>query len=140
MELETLLFARCDHVQMRHDVNTPLFLLLLSFLSLCLCLSLSLSLPHLCRCTHTHTHSHTHTHTHTHKVAETVKGWIGEFQPFVPLIQALRNPGMRDRHWDQLSEKLGFTVKPDASFTFTTCLEKNLQNHIDAIVKVGCRS
>lgn len=71
------------------------------------------------------------------QVAETVTGWIREFQPFVPLIQALRNPGMRDRHWDQLSEKLGFEVKPNKDFTFTNCLEKQLQNHIDVIVKVG---
>lgn len=71
------------------------------------------------------------------EAASEVKGWIAEFAPYVPLIQALRNPGMRDRHWEQLSQKLGFEVKPDESFTFTHALEKGLQNHIDAIAKVG---
>ena len=27
---------------------------------------------------------------------------IEEFKPFIPLIQGLRNPGMRSRHWDQV--------------------------------------
>lgn len=34
--------------------------------------------------------------------AQEVKGWIEEFKPFIPLIQALRNPGMRKRHWEQV--------------------------------------
>jgi dynein heavy chain len=44
---------------------------------------------------------------------------------------------MRERHWEQLSEKLGFDVKPDASFTFAKCLELKLQDHMDLITKVG---
>ena len=31
---------------------------------------------------------------------------------------ALRKKGMVDRHWDQISEKVGFPVKPDENFTF----------------------
>jgi hypothetical protein len=57
--------------------------------------------------------------------------------PYSPLIQALRNPGMRERHWLQVSEKLGFEFVMDESLTFTKCLELRLQDHIDAIVKVG---
>lgn len=71
------------------------------------------------------------------KVAEEVKTWLQEFMPFSPLIQALRNPGMRDRHWIQVSEKLGFEFKMDAQLTFTKCLELRLQDHIEEIVKVG---
>lgn len=71
------------------------------------------------------------------KVAETVEGWIAEFKPYGPLINALRNPGMRERHWEALSENLGFEVKPDKKLTFTKCLDMKLDQHIDAIVKVG---
>lgn len=31
---------------------------------------------------------------------------------------ALRKPGMFDRHWKQISEKVGFEVKPNDDFTF----------------------
>ena len=36
------------------------------------------------------------------QVAQEVKGFIEEFRPFIPLIQGLRNPGMRSRHWEQV--------------------------------------
>ena len=37
-----------------------------------------------------------------HDSAQEVKRWIEQFKPFIPLIQALRNPGMRKRHWEQV--------------------------------------
>lgn len=37
-------------------------------------------------------------------IANEIKGWIEDFKPFIPLIQGLRNPGMRSRHWDQVSK------------------------------------
>jgi dynein heavy chain len=47
----------------------------------------------------------------------TLKDEIAAFKEFVPLVQALRNPGMRDRHWALLSERLGQKIHPDATFT-----------------------
>ncbi|XP_030840434.1 dynein heavy chain 1, axonemal isoform X1 [Strongylocentrotus purpuratus] len=70
-------------------------------------------------------------------VAQKIKGWIEDFKPFIPLIQGLRNPGMRSRHWDILSKELGFTLVPKASLTFSKCLEMNLEAHIDKIAKVA---
>ena len=35
-------------------------------------------------------------------VATEVKKQIEEFKPFIPLIQGLRNQGMRNRHWEQV--------------------------------------
>ncbi|XP_052808511.1 dynein axonemal heavy chain 1-like isoform X3 [Mya arenaria] len=71
------------------------------------------------------------------QIAQEVKGKIEEFKPFIPLIQGLRNPGMRSRHWDNLSAELGFTVVPKANLTFSKCLEMNLQDHIQTIAKVA---
>lgn len=44
---------------------------------------------------------------------------VDEFLPFLPVISGLRTAGMRDRHWDQLSEKLGVDLHPDDSYTLT---------------------
>lgn len=44
---------------------------------------------------------------------EAVRQEVEAFKKFVPLVQALRNPGMRDRHWDLLSQQLGFDFHPD---------------------------
>lgn len=40
-------------------------------------------------------------------VAIEIRNQIDNFKPYVPLIQNLRNPGMRQRHWDDLKEQTG---------------------------------
>ncbi|KAG6966008.1 hypothetical protein JG687_00005084 [Phytophthora cactorum] len=71
------------------------------------------------------------------KIAETVKEQISVFRPYVPLIVALRNPGMRLRHWEELSKSLGFALEIDESFTLTNIFQLNLLERIDDIVKVA---
>jgi dynein heavy chain len=51
--------------------------------------------------------------------------------------QALSNPGMRPRHWEQLSKDLGQTLQPDANFTLAAALQKGLQQDLDTIVRVA---
>lgn len=48
-----------------------------------------------------------------------IKEEVAVFKAFVPLVQALRNPGMRERHWDLLSERLRIDLHPQDSFTLT---------------------
>ena len=56
------------------------------------------------------------------KIAESIKGEIEEFKPFVPLALGLRTEGMKERHWTVISEKVGFEVKPYEGFTFNNCI------------------
>lgn len=42
-------------------------------------------------------------------VAIEIKNQIEEFKPLIPLIQGVRNPGMRQRHWDTFREETGKT-------------------------------
>ncbi|XP_062843095.1 dynein axonemal heavy chain 1 [Trichomycterus rosablanca] len=70
-------------------------------------------------------------------VASYVRGIIEEFRPNIPLIQGLRNPGMRSRHWALLSERISMSVKPKANLTFSRCLELGLQQHVDEIARVA---
>ncbi len=60
------------------------------------------------------------------KIAETIKAEVEEFKPHVELCLALRTDGMKDRHWEQVSEKVGFEVKPYEGFTFNHVLEMDL--------------
>lgn len=71
------------------------------------------------------------------KIAETVKEQILVFKPYVPLIVALRNPGMRQRHWTELSKNIGFELEIDESFTLTNIFQLNLLDRIDDIVKIA---
>lgn len=70
-------------------------------------------------------------------MASFVRATIEKFQPQIPLIQALRNPGMRGRHWTLLSEHLNMNVMPKPNFTFSRCLELNLLQHVDEIAHIA---
>jgi dynein heavy chain len=52
------------------------------------------------------------------KIANQVKSELTEYQPFVPLALALRKDGMKERHWDLVTKKVGFKVEPYEGFTF----------------------
>jgi dynein heavy chain len=54
-------------------------------------------------------------------LAEETKKAVEHFRPFVPLIQALRSPGMRPRHWAMLTSQLHIPLSPDdTKMTLTT--------------------
>ncbi|KAL3318377.1 Dynein heavy chain 1, axonemal [Cichlidogyrus casuarinus] len=71
------------------------------------------------------------------EVAMNLKLNIEEFKPFLPLLESLRNPGMRVRHWEILSEKLNMQIVPNASLTLTKVLEMGLQDHLDTITGIS---
>lgn len=71
------------------------------------------------------------------KICQLYRQKMDDFAPMLPMILALRNPGMRNRHWDNLSEELGFMVKPDNHFKLEMCIQLKLMDQIDSIEKVG---
>ena len=56
-------------------------------------------------------------------IAKQVKDEMADFAQNVPVVQALRNPGMRDRHRDALSAELRFELRPDEKFTLRDATE-----------------
>jgi dynein heavy chain len=71
------------------------------------------------------------------KIAEEMRTGIDDFKPQVPILMALRTEGMKDRHWEVLSEKVGFEVKPYEGFTYQKCMEMKLTEHTEAVVDIG---
>ncbi|KAI3382032.1 hypothetical protein SNEBB_005932 [Seison nebaliae] len=70
-------------------------------------------------------------------VAEEIRGQIEEFRPYVPLLQAMRNPGMRHRHWNQIQDEVNIPVRAKANLSFKKCIEMGLNDHVTFIVKVS---
>ena len=54
----------------------------------------------------------------------------------IPMISSLRNPGMRDRHWKKISDRLGFELSPHAGFTLGIALQLNLPSFLPIIDEV----
>uniref|UniRef100_A0A667J1Y3 Dynein axonemal heavy chain 3 n=1 Tax=Lynx canadensis TaxID=61383 RepID=A0A667J1Y3_LYNCA len=57
------------------------------------------------------------------RLAENVKMKIEKFKQHIPILSISCNPGMKDRHWQQISEIVGYEIKP----TETTCLSNILE-------------
>lgn len=55
---------------------------------------------------------------------------VEELKEHLPLIQALCNPGLRDRHWEQISEVIGFPLKSDQEMTLARIIDLNLDEFV----------
>lgn len=66
-----------------------------------------------------------------------IRDEVEVFKKYTPLVSALRAPGMRERHWDQLSEQIGMDLHPDDTFTLQGGLDMGLLEHLEAITKVS---
>ncbi len=71
------------------------------------------------------------------KIAETIKKGVDDFKSTVPLAVALRKEGMKDRHWDAISQHVGFDLRPNDNFTLTTVIEKGMLSHIEIAEEIG---
>ncbi|KAJ8943656.1 hypothetical protein NQ318_005658, partial [Aromia moschata] len=70
-------------------------------------------------------------------VAIEIKNQIEEFKPMIPLIQSLRNPGMRPRHWEQFAEETGIAIDFTPTITFNDFLKLGVGDHGELIVKIA---
>ncbi len=48
----------------------------------------------------------------------------------MPLVQTLFNPGLRERHWEQISEIANMPIRPDESMCLSRMIDMNLDSHI----------
>jgi dynein heavy chain len=71
------------------------------------------------------------------KVAENMKRNIDDFKPYVPLAVALRKEGMKERHWDAISDRVGFDIRPIEGFTLTSVIDAGMLKYIDICEEVG---
>jgi len=66
-----------------------------------------------------------------------MKEKVDAFKPVVPLALSLRKKGMVDRHWDQISNTVGFDIRPVEGFTLTMVCDKGMLNHVELAEEVG---
>ena len=62
-----------------------------------------------------------------------VKSAIDTFRTHLPEVQTLGNPGLRDRHWEKISEIVGFPIKADAETTLAKIIDLNLTDYIRSV-------
>ena len=70
-------------------------------------------------------------------VAIAIKEQIDEFKPYIGLIQALREPGMKDRHFEQLSAQTGIQMALKPTITFKSLLILGIQEFEELVKTVA---
>ncbi len=63
-------------------------------------------------------------------VASNVKLQLDQFKPFIPLIGAVANKGLRERHWEEVAHLVGFIVDPEESCSLQRLLDRGCGAHI----------
>ncbi|KAG5500386.1 hypothetical protein JKF63_03478 [Porcisia hertigi] len=63
------------------------------------------------------------------RIVEDIKTAVEDFKPWVPFLTSLRHPGMKDRHWVALSEKLGMRLVPGETLMLLQDCEPLLAHH-----------
>uniref|UniRef100_A0A8W4FNZ5 Dynein axonemal heavy chain 3 n=1 Tax=Sus scrofa TaxID=9823 RepID=A0A8W4FNZ5_PIG len=71
------------------------------------------------------------------RLAENVKIKIDKFKQHIPILSISCNPGMKDRHWQQISEIVGYEIKPTETTSLSNMLEIGFGKFIEKLEPIG---
>ncbi|XP_062820321.1 dynein axonemal heavy chain 3 [Anolis carolinensis] len=71
------------------------------------------------------------------RLAENVKFKIDKFKQHLPVLSIACNRGMKDRHWEQISDVIGYEIRPDETTSLMNMLEYGLSKFIDKLEPIG---
>merc|ERR1711904_673751 len=69
-------------------------------------------------------------------VAKTLQKGLANFQQHLPLVYALCNPGLRQHHWDEISEVVGFAMERDQAFTLDRVINMDVGRHVARLQEI----
>lgn len=55
---------------------------------------------------------------------------IEEFKEHMPLVMTLGNPGLKERHWEMISEIVGFPMVPGPELTLAKIFEFGIEEYV----------
>jgi dynein heavy chain, axonemal len=71
------------------------------------------------------------------EICEITKDQLEKFKIHLPLISTMCNPGLRDRHWRDISQVVGFRFQPDENTSLSSILERNFSEYMDQLEKIS---
>lgn len=76
-------------------------------------------------------------HSQSKRLADDIKIIIDDFKMNMPIIQNLGNPGLKTRHWEQISEMVGFPITVSADLTLEKIIEFGLEDYLGRFEKIS---
>ncbi|MEW5311652.1 MAG: hypothetical protein WDW38_003348 [Sanguina aurantia] len=70
-------------------------------------------------------------------MAEEGKARVAAFQEHMPLIGAICNAGLRDRHWGALADIVGFEIKRDEVTSLKRLLDHDISAHLPKVAELS---
>ncbi|XP_054243607.1 dynein axonemal heavy chain 12 [Indicator indicator] len=62
---------------------------------------------------------------------------IKDFKENIPIVTILCNPGMKSRHWQQMSTIVGYDLTPDSQTTLRKLLKQNLAPYLEELEAIS---
>lgn len=69
-------------------------------------------------------------HSAPKHIAATFRSNVEDFKQHLPLVMSLFNPGLHERHWIQISEIVGYTLRNEDGMCLAKLIDMNLEQHI----------
>ncbi|XP_028408947.1 dynein heavy chain 7, axonemal-like [Dendronephthya gigantea] len=63
-------------------------------------------------------------------IAVNMKAKVDEFKGHMPLVQVVFNPGLRERHWLQMSDIIGYTIRADEDMNLAKMVDMKLEPYL----------
>jgi dynein heavy chain, axonemal len=76
-------------------------------------------------------------HPGPRRVADLMKNRIDKFKQHLPLLQVICNPGLKDRHWEDMSKLVGITLPHDETTSLNNLIEVGLAKYIDKLDEIS---
>jgi dynein heavy chain len=62
---------------------------------------------------------------------------VEDFSPVLPVVNDLRNEALKERHWEQIHEKIGFEIHGDETLTLGGLIDKNVTHFQEDITNIS---
>ncbi|XP_066284547.1 dynein axonemal heavy chain 3-like isoform X3 [Branchiostoma lanceolatum] len=74
------------------------------------------------------------------RAAATIKAKLEKFKINMPLIRALCTPGIKDRHWDMMSDRVGFNIAPEQETPLSEVLQMGLEKYVEELAEISSQA
>ena len=71
------------------------------------------------------------------RIADTIRTKIEKFRTYMPVLHTLCNPGLRQRHWEQIAIANGAEIKRDDNTSLHDMIEAGLNRIVDKLEEIG---